>query len=825
MRRYLWLIALCLFTLSSVGQTFKGRVADVNGNPISYAALYIKELSWGFTTDDDGCFQTSLKPGQYTCEISSLGYTGQRLVVQIPVGGLEKNVVLAERIYSLSEVNIVRGSEDPAYAVMRKAIAHAPYFRTQVKSFRAGTYLKGTGKVKSIPAVLKLSGEVRKESKKLLGKLFLLEEQREVTFKAPDVWENRVKAYSNTFPEEIDINIGLTTINFYEPTVFGKVSPLAKGAFSYYRFKLEACYAEGNRLINKIQVIPKKDHPRLVSGDLYIVDDLWCVSAARLSVRMPGMKASIKVTCKEVQPSVFLATSTSMESVIDMMGFEAEATYLAAVHYASVEVGEHVKKTIDTPNPLKSKHPLKPKHKYERRHADNRANQTTDSLADKKDSLYWVAIRSVPLKPEEVQSYINKEKLVASKGLLGKDSVKAQSTAGKILQAFFMGATYKTKNKKTWISLYGLPSYVPEYNFVDGFWLGARLEIGHKLSEASDIRFIPSLHYTTARKSWVGEGKIILDYAPRRKGKLELSGGVLSADYNGEGGESRLINSVASSLFGRNDMKLYDKRFLTMEHDIEPANGLLFSASVTWQQRKMLENHISRSWFKREAEPNIPGNESFVPMPENELLKASFALEYTPAHYYRMIRGKKVYDKSRFPTFTLRYDRAFSMEGTKPSPSYHLTEFSAKQNVEFGMFNSLYWYVNAGAFWNKEEMQFPDFKHFSTTHLPFTERTFDSGFSLLDNYAYSTNTRWTQANVSWYTPYLLLKYLPFLRKKNFDEALHLRSLVVYGRQPYLEAGYSVGLSDMARVGVFVGFDRLKFRSAGVSVSIPLSMFK
>ena len=105
------------------------------------------------------------------------------------------------------------------------------------------------------------------------------------------------------------------------------------------------------------------------------------------------------------------------------------------------------------------------------------------------------------------------------------------------------------------------------------------------------------------------------------------------------------------------------------------------------------------------------------------------------------------------------------------------------------------------------------------------ERTFDTGFALLDNYAYSNNTRWAQANLSWYTPYLLLKQLPFLRKKRFDEALHLRSVVVYDRKPYTEIGYSVGVSEILRAGVFVGFDCLKFHSVGVSVSIPLSMFR
>lgn len=176
---------------------------------------------------------------------------------------------------------------------------------------------------------------------------------------------------------------------------------------------------------------------------------------------------------------------------------------------------------------------------------------------------------------------------------------------------------------------------------MDGFWLGAKFETGLKLSEASTLRFTPSAYYTTARKAVAGQSELSLSYAPRRRGYLELSGGVLSADYNGESGESRLINTVASSFFGRNDVKLYEKRFLSFQNKIELANSLLLSTSLSWQRRQMLENHIHRSWFKKEAESNIPDSRAFYPMPENELLKASFALEYTPAHYYRMYRERK----------------------------------------------------------------------------------------------------------------------------------------------------------------------------------------
>ena len=131
------------------------------------------------------------------------------------------------------------------------------------------------------------------------------------------------------------------------------------------------------------------------------------------------------------------------------------------------------------------------------------------------------------------------------------------------------------------------------------------------------MQFTPSAYYATARKAVAGQSELSLSYAPRRRGYLELSGGVLSADYNGESGESRLINTVASSFFGRNDVKLYEKRFLSFQNKIELANSLLLSTSLSWQRRQMLENHIHRSWFKKEAESNIPDSRAFYPMPWN----------------------------------------------------------------------------------------------------------------------------------------------------------------------------------------------------------------
>lgn len=826
MKRIIWLFLLSLVTILSFAQSFKGTVTDTDGKPVPYAALYLREMKSGLTTDEHGRFQTKLSAGQYTCEVSSLGFISQTFTFQMLNRDYEKDIVLAERTYSLPEVNITKGNEDPAYAVMRKAIARAPYYRTQIKSYTAGTYLKGTGKGTAIPAVLKLSKEVRKDAKEWLGKLFVLEQQQIVNFTAPNVWNNKVLANKNSFPEEIGVDMGITTINLYTPELFGKVSPLNKNAFSYYRFKLDACFVEEGQMINKIRVIPKKDDNRLLEGDLFIVEDLWCISAADVNVRATGLKAKIKITCKEVQSSVFLPVSITTSSTIDIMGFKAEASYLAAIHYREVKTDIQPETSTDkTAKPVTANAVVQPKkHKFERPARIGRKDTQVDSLADKRDSLYWTAIRSVPLRLEEVQSYQYKEEKIALKDLSPGEKSEKKTAVGQVLNTIMWGKTFRTSNKNAWLTLPGLSAYIPEYNFVDGFWLGVKLKTGVKLSESSTLRFVPSFYYTTARKNWIGQGELTLDYAPRNRGYLSLSGGLLSADYNSESGESRLINSMSSSLFGHNHLKLYENAFFTVDHAIEPANGLLFSSSLSWQRRKMLDNHIRKSWFKRDAEPNIPENTAFRPMPENDILKASFELEYTPAHYYHMSQGKKVYEASRYPTFALKYDRAFPMSGSRYLTSYHLMQFSAKQKIEFGMFNRLHWSVNAGSFFDAKNLQFPDFKHFASTRILVTERSFDTGFSLLDNYVLSTNTRWAQANVSWYTPYLLLKHLPFLSRKAFDEALHLRSIVIYGGRPYTEIGYSIGFSDMARIGVFAGFDCLKFHSVGVSFSLPLSLF-
>lgn len=109
--------------------------------------------------------------------------------------------------------------------------------------------------------------------------------------------------------------------------------------------------------------------------------------------------------------------------------------------------------------------------------------------------------RSVPLRLEEVQSYQYKEEKIALKDLSPGEKTEKKTAVGQVLNTIMWGKTFRTSNKNAWLTLPGLSAYIPEYNFVDGFWLGVKLKTGVKLSESSTLRFVPSFYYTTARKT------------------------------------------------------------------------------------------------------------------------------------------------------------------------------------------------------------------------------------------------------------------------------------------------------------------------------------
>ena len=339
MKVYSLIVLCCLLPMHLFAQLLTGKITDVSGEAIPNATLYIREVALGITADDNGEFQASLKKGSYTCDFSSLGYERKTLPLTIDKAETHLTVAMEKKVYALKEVIISANREDPAYAIMRKAIGMAPFYLHQIEKYESSIYVKGSVKVEKIPRLMTF-GSNGKKLKNLTNKLFLIESQNEVSFTSPNRYEQKVLAFSSTLPADIDAGqvMSVMTANIYDPNAFGRISPLAPGAFSYYKFALEGISMEGEHMINKIRVQPKKNNPKLVSGWLYIIENSWNVQSADLSATELGVTIRFTATYNEVKPSAFLPTAYDIDMKVDAMGVKATGKYYSSVQYKTVEL-------------------------------------------------------------------------------------------------------------------------------------------------------------------------------------------------------------------------------------------------------------------------------------------------------------------------------------------------------------------------------------------------------------------------------------------------------------------------------------------------------
>jgi len=811
--------------------------------------------------DEQGEFRTTLKQGAYTCEFSSLGYERKTVSVTIdkPVVSLE--IKLDRKVYLLKEVIVSAKREDPAYEIMRRAIAMAPFYLHQVKTYQSEIYTKGTMKVDKMPRLLKITTN-NQQIKDIVGKLFVLESQSEVKFTAPNNYEEKILAFSTTIPFDMEASnpLDIMTTNIYDPDMMGRISPLSQGAFSYYSFTFEGVTTEGDHLVNKIRVQPKKKNPKLSSGWLYIIENTWNVFSADLSTTELGVNIRFKANYKEVKPAAFLPVTYDIDMKIDMMGVGARGKYYASIQYKDISLNEG--QTIisqkenqpeiianDKPQTKKQQKALKQlealsakeelsnrdaykmsklmreviepeeiKKQRESLHllpSESKIKVTVDSLAKSRDSLYWSEIRDLPLRTEEIMSYQQTDSLKIKKDSSNVEVVISTPKGG--IGSYILGNRIKL-GKKSWLGYNGLLGIVPEYNFVDGVWLGQRFTYAVDFTKHTSLHISPSIFYVTARKTvnWQIDGRYT--YAPLKRGELTISGGNTSTDYNSESGNLRLINSLASLFFAENPIKFYQKKFIEANNKIDLANGLLLETNFMYEKRNELKNNISYSFFGGKPSSNIPGNQ-LLPMLHHSAAIATVKLDYTPRHYYWIERGRKIYAHSAYPTFSLSYRKAFAGNSNKAA-SFDRLEAGIRQEIKLNAFDKFNYSLNAGKFLTSKRLYFPDYKHFNTNELFVSGSSLLNSFSLLDNYTCSTDKQWLQAHLAYTSPYLLFKHLPFLQNYLFDESLHARTLWIPGKN-YTELGYSAGIYNVARIGVFIGLDKGKYDAVGFTISLPI----
>jgi hypothetical protein len=176
------LIILWLFMpISLFSQIIQGVVTGYDKNPIPFATIYIEELQTGTSTNQQGRYEIHVKPGTFSFSFRSMGFTPTTKTVTIGTETLTLDIELNMQSYILEGVTVRADDENPAYSIMRKAIARAPGFINQAKSYTSEVYIKGSVKASKIPKVLQKRMEVNGE-KPQVGVTYVNESINKIRF-------------------------------------------------------------------------------------------------------------------------------------------------------------------------------------------------------------------------------------------------------------------------------------------------------------------------------------------------------------------------------------------------------------------------------------------------------------------------------------------------------------------------------------------------------------------------------------------------------------------------------------------------------------------
>jgi hypothetical protein len=851
---------LILLSVHTFAQGIRGKVIDDTSNAVPGVAIYFKEIQSGGTTNIDGVYEMPLPEGVYTMSFQAMGYAKQEFRITVTDKWLKLDVMLAPVQFQLREVAVYSG-EDPAYAIMRKAIGLTPHFRHQVKNYESEIYVKGSVTIHKIPRIIQINSGSIKE-----GETYTLESINRVRFAAPDTMEETVIAAQSSFPAEEDVNVmDYINLSLYDADNDLIISPLSPQALRHYKFRYIGFFNDGNYTVNRIEVIPRRKSQQLLKGDIYIVENLWCIHSVDLSVEAFFGKVAIRQLYGEVKDGVWLPVNHKIDVEAAIMRIKASFNYTGTVKYLSINTNDSKVAKPRTftnteadakpqqPEPL-TKNQKKIDNILTKEEMSNRDMVKLAALIEKenrpkredvvleiknnhnfsinkdsivRDSLFWNTIRPIPLTANEISGFSIRDSInaiaKAKTDTTKAKTVKKRSKFGSVVNAVWSGKNFTHKPSRT-VFQYGGLFDVDEIDFnpVDGLKYAQNMGITWMRDTIHTTRLAINAGYAFSRKAFRGSATLSHSYLHLRRGYFTLTGSMGAHDYNTDPDIPRLLYMASMLLFKENLPRYYDDKRITAKNSIDLANGLQLNLSAAYQWAAPLANTTEFSFFYRNKNynPNTVENSSAADAQCFDIQQAFIAsvrLNYTPYQRYWMLRGRKIMRDSDFPTFTFGIEQGIRAFGS--NANYLFVDAGAFRKPRDMAFSPVFsWSVNGGYYLINRQMHFSQYHHFNATRMPLLTQSFNDGFFLLNSYEASTNKWFVKATGAYSSPFIALKLLPFFSNRLWNENLHAGYLHTPHFPHYAQVGYSISRIFMvANVGVFAGFGNWKFQHWGVRV--------
>jgi hypothetical protein len=763
----------------------------------------------------------------------------QRKEVLVGEGFLKVDVQLTEQLLQTREILIAPGNEDPAYAIMRKAISRARINKMLADAYTAEVYVRGSGRILDVPFLLR---PMLKKEGIDANTVFFKETLESLEFRQPNTYIEKVQASRSNFPKQMELQQNFIKYELYSPK-FGKVvSPLSPSAFRFYRFQYLGAFTDLNREIFKIKVIPRTAGQHIWSGELFIVDGLWCVHSASLEENGDGFDIRFRQEYSPVE-GIWMPHKIRQEVKGKMLGISAEFIYNASVRKYRLTKNEKLyadfkkleQKLDQSTEEIIRANPEKPdlkkqekedrkmlrqlakaylKEKIRGRKKENKANSTPasvvanrifieDSTSIRKDSVFWEENRLVPLTEMEEKSFKKMDSIYTVQDK--KDSLKKGRTFSKnfseILlsgKTFSLGMADSLKRKPFELKVFS-PLKNLGFNAVEGYHLDQRIWLkkyfGQSKSRFSDsrpyIQFGPDFRYSFGRKKLLLSGVI---QAATANWTLQFSGGSSIRQFNSSNPISPNLNFLYALYLEKNFMKVYQSDFLRVDFLRKLTGRLEFEVGFGMEDRISLVNsRTKRIWGKEylQFEPNdvnIPASEDILPA-FNRLAEFRAGFEWYPFLVSALFNERQFFRLGNSPA--IRFEIRHAIPGIFQSKAdFTKAEIGWRQSIALLGETRLEIGGKASAFLRKENVSAMDALHTLGNQTLFIDQANLMQFRNLPYYTFSNTNRMAEMHVQLYSERMVLGWL-FPARKKWREVVLANALSVPGKPVFSEVGYGV----------------------------------
>jgi hypothetical protein len=668
----------------------RGFVLTESNEPIVGATIRVVNENTGTSTDEYGKYEIKLLEGLSRISVSSTGYQTEIFEVVLE-RDLAKNILLKIDQKQLDELVVKVKKKDYSYEVIRHVLDNKANVLNQYQNFQSKVYIKSIEKVNRKPPKKK-SEEVKDQLGEGLEKKPVIKDSipNLNIYECSLLRHQHVQGQQKEEKEAVK-RIGDQSTLFYKSVTDGEfdlyknhqkiakigdndiVSPFSDLTFLSYKFQLLKYYFAGNQKIYQIKVSPRELGNALYEGVIEVIEDEW------------------------VLKSVDLALTKRALLRYDEFGFKQEFEKIENRWMPIKTVYEWKVKEGSTKKAGRTE-VIQSDFKFDmelgKRFFGAEVGMTTEN-AYKRDSSFWESIRPQPLSKDEQKVIKEKERLeilMNSKVYLDSiDKVNNKITAPKII---YSGIFHINRNKKqTWY-------FDPVLGLVDPFSVGGlrvRYGVGYYKRYENRRQFSSNvnLNYGLNNQDLRGQVQLRYFYNAFRNSSLEFR---MGSGFNVVNGSATLNDIVRRSNF-------YQNKYLDFRHRTEIFNGFYLNSHAYYEVRTDLTNLKFTELGDRLFNNNLP--QSFQ---KSHVYKTNFGIEYTPRQMYLREPNQKQILGSKFPIFSLNFEKAWPMSG-KITSNFSYISVSARQTFNIGTIGTSEYRIHAGKFLDTTRMAIMDYKY------------------------------------------------------------------------------------------------------------------